>query len=134
MVSLQNFFYVTIASKGIQIFTYVWHSWPWSSEGSSVCHTYCALLWSSLRTHDTHTYYRVFGRETVTTCLWDLCLSRLRRVYPTFRVRGECPKLKPVENVDITMIGIWININKWLTDEIINITWRFPKSWYRYNE
>ena len=32
---------ITCTSKGLQILTYTWHSWPLSSEGSSACHTYC---------------------------------------------------------------------------------------------
>ena len=32
---------VTIAIEGLQIFTYVRHSWPLSSEDSLACHTYC---------------------------------------------------------------------------------------------
>ena len=30
-----------IASEGLQILTYVRHSWPFSSKGSLACHTYC---------------------------------------------------------------------------------------------
>ena len=33
--------YVMITSEGLQILTYAWHSWPFSSEGSLACHTYC---------------------------------------------------------------------------------------------
>ena len=32
---------VTITGDGLQILTYVRHSWPLSSEGSLACHTYC---------------------------------------------------------------------------------------------
>ena len=32
---------ITITSEGLQLLTYTWHSWPFSSEGSLACHTYC---------------------------------------------------------------------------------------------
>ena len=31
---------VTIAGEGLQILTYAWYSWRFSSEGSVACHTY----------------------------------------------------------------------------------------------
>ena len=34
---------VAIAGEGLQILTCTRHSWPLSSEGSSVCHTYCDI-------------------------------------------------------------------------------------------
>ena len=37
----------------------------------------------------THTYCRAFGSEAVTTCFYDLCLSRLGLELLTFRLRGE---------------------------------------------
>ena len=33
--------YITTTSEGLQILTFVRHSWPLSSEGSSACHIYC---------------------------------------------------------------------------------------------
>ena len=61
------------------------------SEGSL---TYCdtghpCLLWSSARARDTHTYCRAFGSGGVTTCFYDLGLSRRGFEHPTFRSRGE---------------------------------------------
>ena len=32
---------VTITGEGLQILTYAQHLWPFSSEGSLACHTYC---------------------------------------------------------------------------------------------
>ena len=43
------------------------------------------LGWSSPRTPDTHTYCRSFSSGAVTTCFYDLDLSRLG-----FRMRGQC--------------------------------------------
>ena len=47
------------------------------------------LLWSSLRTRDTHTYCRAFSSGAVTTYFYDLGLSRLGFQHPSFRLRGE---------------------------------------------
>ena len=44
IVPLENFHSyreVTITSEGLQMLTYPRHSWPLSSEGFLVCHTYC---------------------------------------------------------------------------------------------
>ena len=43
IVPLENFFthMQTIAGEGLQILTYTRHSWPLSSGGSLMCHTYC---------------------------------------------------------------------------------------------
>ena len=82
----------------LQIFlTYTRHSWPLSSEGSSACHTYCDTghpfimdnSLSSPRTRDTHTYCRAFSSGAVTTCFYDLGLSRLGFEHPTYRLRGQ---------------------------------------------
>ena len=34
---------ITFAGEGLQILTHTWYSWPLSSEGSLVCHTYCGM-------------------------------------------------------------------------------------------
>ena len=47
------------------------------------------LLWLSPRIRDTHTYCQAFSRGAVTTCFYDLGLSRLGFEHPTFRLRGE---------------------------------------------
>ena len=47
------------------------------------------LKWSSPRTRYTHTYRRVFSSGAVTTCFYDLGLSRLGFEHPTFRLRGQ---------------------------------------------
>ena len=87
-VSLKRILYsygdVTIAGEGLQIFTYARHSWPLSSEGSLVCHTFCdighPLLWSSPRNCDTQ-------------CSCHFLFLRLRSVAagirtPNLRLRG----------------------------------------------
>ena len=65
----------------LQMLTYTRHSWPFSSEDSLACHTYCdtghPFIWSSPRTRNTHICCRAFGSGTVTTCFYDLGLSRL---------------------------------------------------------
>ena len=63
---------VTITDEELQILVYTQHSWPLSSEGSLVCHTYCdtghPFVWSSLRTHNTLTCCQTIGSGAVTTC------------------------------------------------------------------
>ena len=65
------------------------HSWPLSSEGSLVCHTFCDvghlfIMVISKDLSDTCTYCRAFG--DVTTCFR---LSWLGFKHPTFHLRGE---------------------------------------------
>ena len=38
---------------------------------------------------DTHTYFRAFRSGAVTTCFYDLGLSRLGFEHPTLRLRGQ---------------------------------------------
>ena len=86
---------VTITAEGLHILTFAQHLWPFrfSSDGSIACYTYCdtghTSKWSSPKTHDTHTYCRVFCGGAVTTCFNTLGLSRLEFGHPTFRLRGE---------------------------------------------
>ena len=40
-------------------------------------------------TRDTHIYCREFGSEAVTTCFYDVVLSRPGFEHQTFRLRGE---------------------------------------------
>ena len=47
------------------------------------------LYWSYPRTHDTQTNCQAFGRGAVTTCFYDLGLSRLGFEHPTFRLQSE---------------------------------------------
>ena len=49
------------------------------------------LLWNGAfpRTRYTHTYCGAFSSAAVTSCLYDLSLSRLGLKHPTFRLRGE---------------------------------------------
>ena len=83
---------VTIAGEGLQILTNVW---PLSSEGSLACHTYryCDTLHPFIMVisedSDTHTYCQAFSSGAVTTCFYDLGLSRLGFEHPTFRLRGQ---------------------------------------------
>ena len=39
--------------------------------------------------HDTRTYFRAFGTGDVTTCFYELGLSRLGFEHPIFILRGE---------------------------------------------
>ena len=79
-----------IDNEGLKIFTYAWHLWPLSSEGSLAYHIYCDTghpfkmviskdLWHS----------HLFCSGAVITCFNDICLSRLGFEHPTFRLRGE---------------------------------------------
>ena len=69
---------VIITGKGLQILIYARHSWPWSSEGSYACYTYCdtghpfIMVISDDPWH--HTFCWVFGSAAVTTCFYDLDL------------------------------------------------------------
>ena len=47
-------------------------------------------LWSSLKTHDTHTCCQEFSRGAVTNCFNDLGLSWLGFEHQIFRMRGKC--------------------------------------------
>ena len=86
---------VTITGKVVLFSTFSRHSWPWSSEGSVECHSYCItghpfiILWTSPRNCDTHTCCRAFGSGAVTTCFNDLVLSRTRFEHSIFCMRGE---------------------------------------------
>ena len=51
------------------------------------------LYWSSPSTRDTFTYYRACSSEAVTSCFYDLGLSRLLFERPTFPLAG--PTLQP---------------------------------------
>ena len=86
---------VTIACEGLQMLTCAWDSWPLSREGSLACHTYFdtghPFIMFSPRTPDTHTYCRAFGSGAVTTCFYDLGLSRLGFKHPTYRLRRSHP-------------------------------------------
>ena len=65
-----------------EFFTYIEKS-PLSSEGSLACHTYSPI------TCNTHTYCKAFDKGPVTTCFYDLGLSRLGFEHPIFRMRGQ---------------------------------------------
>ena len=78
---------VTVADEWLQILTYARHLWPLNSEDSLACHMYCDM--SSPRTRDTHTCCQTLGSGAVTTCFYDLGLSRLGFEFPNFRLRGE---------------------------------------------
>ena len=84
---------VTITGEGLQILTYVAHSWPLSSEGSLACHTYCdtghKFIMVISRTCDTQTDCQAFSSGAVTTCFYNLGLSQLGFKHPTFRLWGQ---------------------------------------------
>ena len=88
-VTLENFS-LTITSEGLQILTYSAHM---ASEGSLACHTFCntghPFIMVISEDPWTHTYCQAFASAAVTTCFYDLCLSRLGFELPTFRLRGE---------------------------------------------
>ena len=74
--------------------TYTLHSWPLSIGSSLACHIYCdtgrpVYKWSSARTLDTHTCCRVFSSGAVTTCVYDLDLSRLGFEQVTFCMQSD---------------------------------------------
>ena len=80
--------------NGWKLLTYSRHSWPLNSEDSLACCTATPtvtrdirLLWSSPRTRYTLTYCRAFGSGDVTTCFYELGLSRLGYEHPSFHWR-----------------------------------------------
>ena len=85
---------VTITGERLQILTFTRHSWPLSIEGSLACHTYSdtgypfILVISEDPSHS-HQLPRVWQWSCHYTCFYDLGLSRLGFVHPTFRLRGE---------------------------------------------
>ena len=73
----------------VSLFLFVWgftshsrkfHAWSLSRESSLVCHTYCdtghpfVMIISECHTH---TFCQTFGSGSVTTCFYELGLSRL---------------------------------------------------------
>ena len=69
------------------------------------------LKCSSLRTLDTHTCCQAFGSGVVTTCFYDLCLSRLGFEHPTFRIRGErCNRLRHRDGTTLSFNTYLLNI------------------------
>ena len=95
IVLLENFSLIwrrPLAGEGL-LFTYARHSWPFSSEGFLACHTYCdtghpSIIVISEDPWHSHVLPRV-GSRAVTTCFYDLGLSRLGFKHPSFRLRGE---------------------------------------------
>ena len=89
----QFFTHMNTSPNVLIIHIYVGHSWPFSSEGSFAIHAYCKsrirYKLSSPRTSDTHICCRAFSSGAVTTCFYDLHLSRLGFEHPTFRLRGQ---------------------------------------------
>ena len=84
---------ITITIEGLQILTFDRYSWPLSRDCSLACHTNCDMghpfimvisedLWH-------HTYCRAFSSGAVTTCIFDLGLSRLGFEHLTIRLQGE---------------------------------------------
>ena len=65
---------ITITGEGLQIFVL----YMLGTHGH----------WA-VRVRDTHTYCRAFSSGAVTTCFYDLVLSRLNFEHPTFRLQGE---------------------------------------------
>ena len=74
-----------------QILTFVRLSWPLSHEGSLACHTYYDTGHSFIMviSEDPWRDTRAFSSGTVTTCFYDLGLSRLGFKRPTFRLRVQ---------------------------------------------
>ena len=46
---------------------------------------------------DTYTYCRAFGRGAVSTCIYDLGLSRLEFEHPTFRMQAQRGTKNPLQ-------------------------------------
>ena len=72
-----------ITGEGLQILTYTRQSLPLSTKRSLAWYTYMSsdtgqpFIRSSLKTRDTHTFWRAFGSEAVISCFYDLGLSRV---------------------------------------------------------
>ena len=84
----------TVTGEGLQSLTNERHSLPLSSKASSACHSYCDTGHPFIMVIYTdpwlHTYYRALSSGAVTTCFYDLGMSRLGFEHPTFRLRGQC--------------------------------------------
>ena len=67
------------------------HSWPLSSEGSLVCHTFCdtghCFIMVISAECDTHFCCRAFSSGHVTTCFNGI---GLRFTHPILRMQAEC--------------------------------------------
>ena len=50
---------------------------------------------------DTNNYFQAFSSGTVTTCFYDLGLSRLGFEHPTYRMRGERSHRGGESNIEI---------------------------------
>ena len=70
--------------------------WSSSIEGSFACHTYCDTRYPFITVISedpcTKTYCRAFSSGAVTTCFYDLGMSRLGFEHLTFRLRGQRSK------------------------------------------
>ena len=101
----------TNTGEGLQILTYARHSWPLSSEGLSVPH----LLRHGTSIYNGHVggpvtlihYYRAFGSGAVTTCFYNLCLSRPGFEHPTFHLRGERFNSRNRRGVNTCILLTW---------------------------
>ena len=82
-----------VTGEGLQILAFARHSWLLSSEGSLAYHTYCDTGYPFIMVISEdpwqHTYGRALSSGAVTTCFYDLGLSRLGFEHRTFRLRGE---------------------------------------------
>ena len=92
--SLENFSLIWIRQwrRRLQILTFTRHSWPLCSEGSLACHTYCNTGHPFIMVNSEvpwHTFCRVFRSGALTTCLYDLGLSRLGFDYSTLRLKDQ---------------------------------------------
>ena len=56
--------------------------------------------------HDTHNYCRVFSSWAVTSCFYDLGLSRLGLKHPTFHLRGK--RSNPLRHLSGGVFGRFI--------------------------
>ena len=87
------------------------------------------LLWHGASVYnghlrDTHTYCRAFSSGAVTTCFYDLYLSRLGFEHPTFRLRGERSSLLrhrrgTTEWTAYTSLYTGIRTNIMILDELV---------------
>ena len=83
---------VTMTGEGLQILTYAWHVWSLSREGSLACHTYCYMGHPFIMVifeDPWHTYCWAFSCGAVSTCFYDLGLTRLGFEHQTFCLRDQ---------------------------------------------
>ena len=117
IITLQNWHFIQTCTDGrfvcffglivpLENFSLIWrrHHYRWRASNFDLCSALMAffsvphLLWHGASVYNGHfrgpvtftcTYCRALGSAAVTTCFYDLVLSRLGFEHQTFRLRGQ---------------------------------------------